>query len=206
MELPSADQAAARFGSWTDYLARMGYGPHQESSTENRLIEQAGIAHVEEVYPHFEVVKAEQNAWDGYLGDERVEVKASMLTSRPDRDHLLFWGFKTHSREFSKTVDRVILVGLGLDREARVLRPLVRFEFPKSALRQLDKKSTIMIYTGGIFGANHTIYRPYIRWRATGVANNLREFARLPDERVNLGEILEQEPVSPLARLRPGGT
>lgn len=163
--LPSADSAAWRFGSWNAYLARMGYGEHPDA-TSVRQVEEAAIAHVEDVYPDMELVRSEQSAWDGVIAGQRVEIKGATLGVRKDKKEAYYFSFKTHSRKLSKTVDRAIFVGLGHDRDAQGLMPLVRFEFPKSALGFLDGKSTVMVYAQSIFGSGTSLYRPYIRWRA----------------------------------------
>lgn len=179
MNLPSADQATYRFGSWNNYLKLMGYGPHTLGSADNVVIEAAGLAHVEEVYPGTKIVKAEQNVWDALIPispdqnkpPEKVEVKASALMRRADNARHMFWSFNVHKRQLSKLVDRLILVGLGYEPEGsdHPLIPLMRLEIPKTSLRLVDAKSTIMMYGAGVFGSSHSIYRPFIKWRRPGV-------------------------------------
>ena len=175
MALPTADQASYRFGSWGNYLKRMGYGPHASGNVDNALIEAAGLAHVEEVYPETEFVDAEQSVWDALIqfhpdkGAEKVEVKASALSRRRDNPSHIYWSFKTHNRQFSKLIDRLILVGVGHHPDGGYLVPLARLELPKSALRQVDSKSTVMMYATSVFGTAHSVYKPFVRWRRPGV-------------------------------------
>jgi hypothetical protein len=187
IELPTADQATHRFGTWGNYLKNLGYGPHASGSVDNVLIEATALAHVEEVYTGMETVRAEQNAWDALYtfdprkGPERVEVKGSALARRKDSPDQIFFNFNIHRRQLSKLVDRLILVGVGLDPVERRLVPMARLELPKSVLPSVDGKSTVMVYASSIFGTSHSIYRPFIRWRRPGVTPMLvPQFLRTP--------------------------
>lgn len=186
--LPTADQAASRFGSWGGYLERMGYGL-PASSVDYALVEQAGLAHVEDAYPGIQFVRSEQNAWDAThvfdpaKGPEKVEVKAGSISRRKDGSGDAFFAFRLHEREYSKFIDRLILVGVGWHPDSDLLVPLVRLEIPKSALKALDGKSTLMIYVGAALGPNHSIYRPYVRWRAKVTPQEALRYVRLRNER-----------------------
>jgi hypothetical protein len=183
--LPSADQASRRFGSWSNFLRRLGYAPHAVGNPAFAPIEVAALAHVEEVYPGIEFVEAEQNAWDGLLvvdesrGAERVEVKGSVLSHRKDKPASAYFSFNVHRRDLSRIVDRLILVGLGYDADRSSLVPLCRLEFPKSALPRIDGISNVTIYSNSVFGASFSVHRPFVRWRRPGVtAQNAHLFSR----------------------------
>lgn len=188
--LPSADAAARRFGGWNAYLGRMGYAHNVDATQQIYEAEQAALAHCEDVYPALDMVRSNRNAYDAYVdfgrgkGVERTEIKGSALSARsglePTAQHLYF-SFKTHGRELSKTVDAAVFVGLGRNPDTGLLEPLLRMEFPKSALRVVDSKSTIMLYASTVFLGGSSQYSPYIRWRKPGLnPARLPEYARKP--------------------------
>lgn len=163
--LPSADQVARHFGSWSKYLEAAGL-PSDPKADFIQRIEEVALKKVREVYPDFEVIPHETGAFDGYLGDERVEIKGSSLSFRTDNPELGFFSFKTHGRKLSKVSDRAIFVGVGIDRETGAVEPLVVMNFPKAALGFIDSKSTVMVYASAVFGTGSSQYSPYIVWRA----------------------------------------
>lgn len=187
--LPSADAAARRFGGWNAYLSRMGYASHLGATQAIQETEQAALAHCEDAYPGFDVVESDRNAYDAYVdfgkgrGPQRTEIKGSALQQRTRKDGptlgSLFFSFKTHGRDLTSTVDAAVFVGLGRDPDSGLLEPLVRLEFPKSALRVIDSKSTIMIYANAAFLGGSSLYSPYIKWRKPGLRPaRLMEYAR----------------------------
>lgn len=190
LSLPSADAAARRFGGWNGYLGRMGYAHNLDATQQIQEAEQAALAHCEEVYPSFDVVESDRNAYDAYIdfgqgkGPERTEIKGSALSARRDGAPTapnLYFSFKTHGRILSSTVDAAVFVGLGRNPESGVLEPLVRLEFPKSALRAVDGKSTVMLYASTAFLGGKSQYAAYIRWRKPGFRPaQLPQWARRP--------------------------
>lgn len=180
LELPSADAAARRFGGFTSYLARMGYTPNQDVTSTYKPVELAAMAHVEQTYPGFQVIESEQNAWDGEFEGQRIEVKGASLLARGDNPDMLYFSFKTHARDFTKTLDKVIMVGLGFDHDLGMFVPLMRLEFPKTALRLIDNKSTVMVYGSLLTTSQISKYTPYVRWRAKVNPNQLKAYLKAP--------------------------
>jgi hypothetical protein len=183
--LPSADAAAMRFGSCGRYLKKLGYNPHLVGNPQNAPIEAAALVHLEEVYPGVEIVKAEQNAWDALYtfdpakGAEKIEVKGSVLTVRRDFPNQHYFTFNLHNRIHSKTIDRLVLVGLGIEPISSVLVPICRIEIPKSGLPRYDGKANLTIYATSVFGASHSVHKPYVRWRRPGLtAQSAIQYAR----------------------------
>lgn len=182
LQLPNANQIETRWKGWNAYLEAAGLEPAGRSDYAH--IEKAAIDHVLEAHPDFELVRAEANAFDGYLGDERVEVKGSLLASRTVRNsRVYYFNFKTHNRDLDKTVDRLICVGLGVDPTSKELVPLVRFEFPKVALGLVSRKATVMVYTSSIFGPGTSLYGGYVTWKAPLRAHEVADYlGKAPEE------------------------
>lgn len=178
-ELPTSNQVELRFGTWNQYLEHAGM-TSAGSALDLASIERAGIEHVSEVYGSFAEVPTEANSYDGLVtiddAEQRVEVKASLLARRANKDRY-FFNFKTHSRTLSKMCDRVIFVGLGWDDEAQDFVPLCRYEFTGPELPLVDDKSTVMLYASTIWAAGSSQYRRYLKWRSPDVSmNNLGTF------------------------------
>ncbi|QAY18156.1 hypothetical protein [Thermus phage TSP4] len=174
-DLPSESTVSAKFKGFTNYLRAMGLAENNHARAEE--LEDAALRHILEVYPHAEVVTANTNAYDLLLGEERVEVKGTALTRRPDTGYL-HWTFRLHNRIFSKTVDAVFLVCMDKD-----LNPVARFEFREHGLKLLDNKSVLTVYAD-ILRGGYSKYAPYLVWKAP-LNGDLERYAREPKSRVS---------------------
>jgi hypothetical protein len=172
-ELPTEYDVRKHFGSHADYLKAMGFSNNMPDRIAQ--VEDASLKHVLEVYPQAQIVRSERSVYDLEIGNERVEVKGTQLAIRNDTLQAHF-SWRLHKREFSKIVDRVILVGLDKD-----LNPLIRLEFYGAGLKLLDKKDTLTIYAAAIAGG-HSKYRPYVAWIAP-ITKDLLNYARRSDPR-----------------------
>lgn len=167
IELPSADTCTRLFGSWSEYVAALGYEPKKKLSTE--IIEQSALSKVKELYPGFVEIQANTNIYDGELDNQRVEVKGSTLSRRKDNPNTMYFSFATHKRELDKVCDRLICVGLGWDDETQNHVPLIVLDFPKSALGLVSDKGAVMVYVSSLYGGGYSQYKPYVVWKAEGL-------------------------------------
>lgn len=165
-ELPAESNVNFLFGGLVPFLHEAGL--RKSTAVHYVDIEEAAVQEALKRYPDLELVRAETNHFDAYdLNGERVEIKGSHLQYRQDGTdgqdpRVYFFNFKLHKRDYRKTIDKLLCVGLGRDPETRELTQMALFEFPKGSLDLVSNKSSAMIYASSIWGYGNSQYTPYL--------------------------------------------
>lgn len=106
LEYPSERVVQRLFNGWGNFLRELGESPLITQDTAK-----AALAHVQRRYEDVELQPGASGTIDCFIGAERVEVKSSSL----QQDEVIRtprWRFRLHEREYSRLVDKMILVGV----------------------------------------------------------------------------------------------
>ncbi|WP_155299021.1 hypothetical protein [Deinococcus kurensis] len=155
--LPGGRVFEHEFGSWQAFRDELSAGTSKY--TPGEASERISMHYATQTLGMIEVPH-ETGTVDGFIGDQRVEVKGALLTRASASGQSTYrWRWMIHHREVSKLVDRLVLVGVLKTGEIGCVVDIAG----EQQLRDLaDGRKTIDLSVSVLFGQRDSRLWPFI--------------------------------------------
>ena len=155
LDYPSERQVQRLFGNWGMLLVALGLPPRRTQDVAD-----IALNYVLDAYEDVEVMPGASGTIDCFVEGERTEVKGASLRT-DDYIRTPRWRFRLHGREYSRIVDRLILVGLVGE------EPVVEWSLDKVGVYlEADGKDALSIPAKFPFDNLSYNLSMYERWKA----------------------------------------
>lgn len=158
ISIPHAIKFERTFGSWSE--VRKSFGVGESKFTPNQLAEKVSIDYAVKQLGMVEV-QSETGTVDGFIGNQRVEVKGNVLSRASASDKHANYRFRwpLHYRKYSQLVDRMVLVGVLRNGEIAMVLDV---QGQDQITDLFDDKKTFDFTVNTLFGQRESKFWPFI--------------------------------------------